>query len=106
MAVLPGKELLIGHHAKEATRQRAKRSIEYFAAHTEKLHRPSAYPPIRLLRRLMRDHDRPQPLRRFSRHVAVRCGMAFGLHHHARAHELVVAGPDAVDGGLSPDRRS
>src|SRR5437899_11661224 len=76
------------------------------AAHTEKLHRPSAYPPIRLLRRLVRDHDRPQPLRRFSRHVAVRCGMAFGLHHHARAHELVVAGPDAVDGGLSPDRRS
>src|SRR5437879_3300982 len=54
---------------------------------------------------LVRDHDRPQPLRRVARHVAVWRGMPFGLDHHARADEVVLARPDAVGGRLGADRR-
>src|SRR2546427_406596 len=62
------------------------------------------YPSTRL-GRLVRYHYRPQPLRRLSRHVAVRRGMPRGLHDHARADDLVGARADAVRGGLGRDRR-
>src|SRR5204863_2180412 len=57
------------------------------------------------LRRLVGDHDAPQPLGRLSSDVPVGRRVPLGIHHDARAHEVVAPGGDAVGRGLGRDRR-